>query len=120
MEKSGIVSVIIRTVRSRSPVGGFVKLDSTTGQWQEVGDHLAREKVGQTIRDALHSQYRSSSRAKKRRRQAEQATADNSMTMITNNHYAISSKIDELMTKVAASNRKYIPLKPNREPGNLR
>ncbi len=120
MEKSGIVSVIIRTVRSRSPVGGFVKLDSTTGRWQEVGDHLAREKVGQTIRDALHSQYRSSSRAKKRRRQAEQATADNSMTMITNNHYAISSKIDELMTKVTASNRKYIPLKPNRDLWNLR
>ena len=41
LEKSAIVSAIIQTVRSQSGEGGFVKKDTRTGFWQEVGDHLA-------------------------------------------------------------------------------
>lgn len=100
LEKSAIVSSIIQTVRTQNPGGGFVKLDTPSGVWQEVGDHLAREKVGQTIRDALHSQYRSSTKAKKIRRQAEQAIASDTMTMISNMHCQISSKIDDLQSKI--------------------
>jgi len=50
-------------------------MDPITGAWREVGDHLAREKVGQTLRDSLHNKYSSSTKAKKRRRQAEKAKA---------------------------------------------
>ncbi|KAI2505495.1 adenylyl/guanylyl cyclase [Fragilaria crotonensis] len=103
LEKSAIVSSIIQTVRSQSPDGGFIKLDPATGMWQEVGDHLAREKVGQTIRDALHSNYKSSTKAKKERRQAEQAKADDSMTIISSSHFQISSKIEDLMAKVTTT-----------------
>ena len=78
-------------------------MDPLTGVWQEVGDHLAREKVGQTIRDALHSNYKSSTKAKKKRRQAEQAKADDSMTMISSSHFQISSKIEDLMAKVTTT-----------------
>jgi len=74
-EKSRIVSSIVDTIRRSSANGGFVKLDPLTGNWFEVGDHLAREKVGQTLRDALHTKYSSSTKAKKRRRQAEKARA---------------------------------------------
>lgn len=97
------MSSIIQTVRSQSPDGGFIKLDPATGMWQEVGDHLAREKVGQTIRDALHSNYKSSTKAKKERRQAEQAKADDSMTIISSSHFQISSKIEDLMAKVTTT-----------------
>lgn len=45
LEKSRIVSTILSFVRDHTPMGGFVK--EKGGRWYEVGDHLAREKVGQ-------------------------------------------------------------------------
>lgn len=71
LEKSYILSDIVCEVRQRSPQGGFVKRDSSSGRWYEVGDFLAREKTSQAFRDALHDQYKSSNTAKKKRRQAE-------------------------------------------------
>jgi hypothetical protein len=62
--KSNIVSNIIDMIRSAG--GGFVKYED--GQWWEVGDNAAREKVGATFRDILHDKYRSSSKAKSARR----------------------------------------------------
>lgn len=37
LEKSYILSDIVCEVRQRSPTGGFVKRDTTTGHWYEVG-----------------------------------------------------------------------------------
>ena len=45
LEKSVIVSEIVDSVREASPDGGFVKEER--GHWFEVGDHNAREKIGQ-------------------------------------------------------------------------
>ena len=53
IEKSLIVSEIVDTVRENSQMGGFVKRDRKTGAWFEVGDSVAREKVGQALRDSL-------------------------------------------------------------------
>ena len=47
VERTSIVTDIVDYVRSHSPKGGFVKKDTETGRWYEVGDHIAREKVGQ-------------------------------------------------------------------------
>ena len=66
LEKSILVSQIMAAVREASPLGGFVKQKS--GVWYEVGDHLAREKIGQSLRDALHTKYKSSTKAKNCRR----------------------------------------------------
>ena len=42
VQKSAIVSTIIQNIRQLSEQeGGFVKKDTTTGLWYEVGDHLA-------------------------------------------------------------------------------
>ena len=71
MKKSVIVSEIVDFVRSNSPNGGFVKQDEVTGEWYEVGTYLAREKTSQAFRDSLHLQYKSSTKAKKRRRDAK-------------------------------------------------
>jgi hypothetical protein len=45
IQKSLIVSSIVDSVRQASPAGGFVKKGDRS--WFEVGDHNAREKVGQ-------------------------------------------------------------------------
>jgi hypothetical protein len=67
LEKSLLVSAIVDSVRDYAPDGGFVK-KFEDGNWYEVGDACAREKIGQTLRDALHQKYKSSTRAKKPRR----------------------------------------------------
>lgn len=69
-EKSAIVSEIVESIQALSPQGGFVR--SVDGRWYTVTDHIAREKTGQSFRDLLHTQYRSSTKAK-RRRQKERA-----------------------------------------------
>lgn len=38
------------------------------GFFYEIGDAAAREKIGQCIRDALHTKYKSSTKSKKPRR----------------------------------------------------
>lgn len=68
LHKGMILSNIVQRVRINSPEGGFVKKDSETGRWYEVGDFLAREKTSQYFRDALHEQYSSSAQAKYNRR----------------------------------------------------
>lgn len=40
-EKSRIIDIVINTIRQRSPNGGFVKKDYTTGRYHEVGDFIA-------------------------------------------------------------------------------
>jgi len=67
--KSFIVSSIIAVVRRESPNGGFVKKDSKTGRWFEIGDFLAREKTSQALRNVMGN-YRSSSIVKRRLNQA--------------------------------------------------
>ena len=111
LEKSAIVSSIIQTVRTQNPGGGFLRFDTSSGLWQEVGDHLAREKVGQTIRDALHFQYRSSTKAKKIRRLVEHAKDSHTKSIINNMHFQFSSKIDDLQSKIT-NTRKYKRAKP--------
>jgi hypothetical protein len=59
-DKSAIVSEIINVIRQAD--GNFWRFKS--GAWFEVGFHCAREKVGASLRDLLHTQYRSSSKAK--------------------------------------------------------
>jgi flagellar biosynthesis GTPase FlhF len=68
--KSLVVSSVVNWVREASPNGGFVK--EIDGIWYEVGDHLAREKVGQALREQLHSQYKSSAKSKRSRRKVEE------------------------------------------------
>jgi hypothetical protein len=86
IEKSSIVSAIIAEVKQESPHGaGFVKFEG--GAWYEVEDAFAREKIGCLFRDALHTQYRSSTKAKLARRKAEKKEAHPP----SNDHGSISS-----------------------------
>jgi hypothetical protein len=70
--KSAIVSEIVAIVRQAG--GNFCKYKR--GEWYEVGDYYAREKVSSLLRDLLHTQYRSSAKAKIARRPRKQRNKD--------------------------------------------
>lgn len=52
--KSAIITNLVSTIRESStqPGGGFVRYDESIGRWYEVGEKIARDKVGQALRDA--------------------------------------------------------------------
>jgi hypothetical protein len=58
--KSALVFNIVTMIRQAG--GHFCKYEK--GVWFEVGDRIAREKVSAFFRNILHTQYRSSSKAK--------------------------------------------------------
>jgi hypothetical protein len=63
-DKSAIVSDIVIMIRK----AGGIFCRHEKGVWFEVGDHAAREKTSTLLRDLLHTQYRSSAKAKIDRR----------------------------------------------------
>lgn len=77
--KSILVMEIVDVFRENSSRGGFVRQDSKSKRWFEVGDAIAREKVGQSLRELLlqqdpkrHSVKRSRKASlKKARRESE-------------------------------------------------
>lgn len=76
--KSDLIKNIIQQVRDKSPQGGFVKFESESGRWFEVGNRIAREKVSQTFRDALNDRYRSSTTSKTLKRRQERINKNSS------------------------------------------
>lgn len=62
-----------------SQCGGFVKKDTISGAWTEVGDFLAREKTSQCFRDALSNNYSSSAQSKYQRRRAREQQLSSSL-----------------------------------------
>eukprot|EP00980_Cylindrotheca_fusiformis_P022030 scaffold8917_cov111-Cylindrotheca_fusiformis.AAC.3 len=60
--KSGVISEIVTFVRAMSIQAGgsgFVRYDSDLQRWYEVGDKVARDKVGHCLREARDSKNRS-------------------------------------------------------------
>lgn len=51
--KSHISREIVAYVRRMNPPGRFLKKDGATGNWEDVDDDTAREKVSQVLRDAV-------------------------------------------------------------------
>lgn len=89
ISKSLVVSDVVDFFRERSP-GGFVR--EQDGVWHAVSENLAREKVGQAFREHLSHQYRSSTKAKRRRwKQAEQKQAEKALSSSNNPQVAVDS-----------------------------
>jgi hypothetical protein len=71
LAKSQIVTKVVSMIHMKCPDGGaFVRL--VNGRWNEVCEHVAREKVGYLFRELLHEKYRSSTKSKMARRRCEQ------------------------------------------------
>lgn len=62
IDKASIITRIVDIIQEACPVGAFLKYEE--GSWWEVSDTMAREKVGGVLRDLLHDQYKSSTKAK--------------------------------------------------------
>ena len=62
VDKASIITKIVHIVQEACPVGAFLKYEE--GSWWEVSDNAAREKVGVVLRDLLHDQYKSSTKAR--------------------------------------------------------
>mmetsp|Transcript_12229 Transcript_12229/g.28338 ORF Transcript_12229/g.28338 Transcript_12229/m.28338 type:complete len:189 (+) Transcript_12229:3-569(+) len=100
MEKTMLVSEIMEAVRSQ---GYFVSKNPKSGLFERANERLAREKIGQLLRDALHAQYRSSTEAKKHRRRVELTDIDIQMTRFIQNNPTISFIIDSVAKHVNAN-----------------
>eukprot|EP00980_Cylindrotheca_fusiformis_P011221 scaffold2574_cov98-Cylindrotheca_fusiformis.AAC.11 len=100
-EKSAIISEIVTSIRESSThAGGFVRLDSCTHRWYEVGDKVARDKVGQTLRDISNAKAN-----KKRKREVRLSqvlpstyTADVHMQPSSKDHSTMLQKLQETRT----------------------
>lgn len=53
-EKTKVIASLVNRIRRESPQGGgFIKRDTITGFWYEIGNDKARDKVGHAIRRAI-------------------------------------------------------------------
>jgi hypothetical protein len=99
-EKTLIVSAIIESAREATPSGGFVKKVDETGRWAEVSEQFAREKVGQSLRDSLHGNYRSSTKAKNCRRRKLNESVSGKIDEVIHSNKRLSRRIEKLMKKI--------------------
>ena len=66
LAKTTIVVGILDAIREgTNHAGGFVKLNPKTNRWCEVGDEVAREKIGQQFRVAMAATTKTTPKAKK-------------------------------------------------------
>jgi hypothetical protein len=108
MEKSMLISEIVKSIKERSNTG-FVK--HVEKKWYEVSDHLVREKISQGLRDLLHSRYKSSNKAKKQRRRELISHVDNQMeAMMQSKGY-----VARIMEKMADDFRKQRKMAPDEQ-----
>lgn len=93
-DKSIVVSQIVKEIRNEG--GNFVRQDEASGEWYQVSERALREKVGQCLRDALHHEYRSSTKAKKRRKKVENIQQHQDVTELLGNSCIMDKLADEI------------------------
>jgi len=72
--KSRIVSDIYEAIKKQCPTGAFVKCNGD-GQWWELSEYAAREKISSKFRDLLGHKYKSSCVNKVARKRARRLKA---------------------------------------------
>jgi hypothetical protein len=97
-EKSLIVSEIIEAIHKRN--GGFVKKEGKGGPWVEVDEGFCREKVGQSLRDGLCNKYRSSTKAKQRRRIQDNEKLNGDIDRVIQSNASVARWIDDLSLEI--------------------
>ena len=91
-EKTEVVSHIMHDVKRDVPslYGLFCKIEN--GRYYQVKECIVREKVGGILRDRLHSQYRSSSKAKVAKRKAiKEMNQKHTQELFMSNFYTTTS-----------------------------
>eukprot|EP00934_Nitzschia_sp_Nitz4_P000852 Nitzschia sp. Nitz4//scaffold143_size57137//1905//2651//NITZ4_006504-RA/size57137-processed-gene-0.31-mRNA-1//1//CDS//3329536416//852//frame0 len=93
LERSIVVSELVDCIRSRAT--GFVKKEQKSGMWIEVGDELAREKVGQMMRNLLGG-FRSSLKSKTAKRKLTVVKLAKRTHEIMVSSSSIRTKVEEI------------------------
>lgn len=83
--KSLMSRELVKLVRGMSPPGRFLKKNSLTSLWEDVGDEIAREKASQALRDAVSALMSNPS-------DASPEQLDQSMAQISEEHRRSSSE----------------------------
>ena len=89
--------------------GGFVKRESTSGgkqRWVKVDDNFVRDKIGQSLRDSLHDQYRSSTKAKQSRRTKVNEKVDIDLQQVIHSNAEVSRRIQKLCKDIKNQQQK--------------
>ncbi|CAJ1966119.1 unnamed protein product [Cylindrotheca closterium] len=81
-QKTRIVSTIVKNIRvaAEESGGGFVRKDLLTRRWYKVSDKLAREKVGQALRDAIKTKKSAGSQSKAAKRNSKKNLSTQGLT----------------------------------------
>ena len=105
-EKTEIVSQIVKIIEDSCPTAAFIKKSDSDGLWYPVDQTKAREKVGYVMRDLLHDNYKSSTKAKveKRRRQREARRSS------TSSNVSSSSSVSESSSTSDCASEQFNPL----------
>ena len=107
-EKSTVVSLVISTVREESGGGRFVRKDPVNGTWKVATPRFAREKVGQLFRNVLHSQYKSSTVSKRRRREVLQANYDSCLMDVVRSSDFVKEEMTALSERVSSARKEAV------------
>ena len=94
IQRSMVVTDIVNAIREKG--NAFIKLDQKTGQWQDIGDYLSREKVSQLLRNANSSIYKSSTKAKKQRRGEVSKEVYNNVQNVLHSNAEVSSIVKSM------------------------
>ena len=110
-KRSLLVSAIVNAIRAKG--NGFIKQQTQYGDagrsyWCEVSDHVAREKVGQLLRETLNKKYKSSHTAKKQRMRRVSNQVNESLASLFGSNPIIQATIDKLTQDAAKLSMKPI------------
>jgi hypothetical protein len=99
--KTIIVSAILDEIRTRSSSfdGRFIRKNSD-GHYYEVSDHFAREKIGQSLRDSLSNRYKSSTKAKRRKRVAVRTKTFDDIDEIIKSNQFVNNRMNILTSTI--------------------
>ena len=95
-QKTAIVNQIMDSIHNND--GAFIRYDGHDGCWYEVSEPLAREKVGQRLREKNHSQYKSSTKSKRKFRKDLNQKAFDKMSTVVKTNVEVSAALHELST----------------------
>lgn len=94
MQKSYVVNDILASICSAG--GNFVSYNSRSNAFEKVSERRAREKIGQGLRDVLHSTYRSSSLAKRKRLASQRQRERGMIETIVRAHERVQTIVQQL------------------------
>ena len=100
LDKSLLVSCIIDSISRSSPNGGFVRRNASTGLFEKVNTRTAREKVGQELRDSLHTEFKSSTQSKRQLRRNNMNSRINQVNNIFQGNQKILDTVAQLQSQI--------------------